>query len=201
MGVGGQQKDTCGMSPSNPDSDWRPWRTDVRKFWVLSLLLAKASVPFSHFLGSPVCIGARPFAGSKLSSFWEGSQEVSLREAPETYQNPSLAYMPLNEGVLRVTGWPKGVPFCLSDVSMQLMAQKWPTFPKATSDSERWSLRTVRLRHHVTWEKKDRAKAPCAPGRERDFSPGATGWVTIWQSPEMQKAPLGWLRGNTCCCC
>ena len=40
-------------------------------------------------------------------------------------------------GALRVTDWQKGVPFCLSDVSVQLMAQKWPTTPTVISDSER----------------------------------------------------------------
>ena len=53
-------------------------------------------------------------------------------------------------GVLRVTNWQKGVLFCLTDVSVQLMAQKWPTVPPVASNSERWPLRTVQLRHHVT---------------------------------------------------
>ena len=43
---------------------------------------------------APGCIGTRPFAGSKFSSFWEYSQGVSLREALRTYQNPCFAYMP-----------------------------------------------------------------------------------------------------------
>ena len=44
------------------------------------------------FFCPPVCIGARPFTGSKISIFWECTQGVSLREAPRTYQNPVLAY-------------------------------------------------------------------------------------------------------------
>ena len=62
------------------------------------------------FCGSPVCIGARPFAGSKFSSFWECSQGVGLREGPRTYQNPLLAYHQ-RLGAPRVTSWQKGVPF------------------------------------------------------------------------------------------
>ena len=29
--IGRQQKDRCGMSPSNPDSDWGPWRTECNE--------------------------------------------------------------------------------------------------------------------------------------------------------------------------
>ena len=42
----------------------------------------------------------------------------------------------------------------------------------------------MQLRHHVTWEEKDRD------------SPGATRWLTIWRFPKTWKALLGWLRGN-----
>ena len=59
-------------------------------------------------------------------------------------------------GILRVTDWQKGIPFCLSDISTQLMALKWPTIPTVASDSERWPLRTLQLRHHVTWPEKER---------------------------------------------
>ena len=84
--IGKQQKDTCGLSPSSPDSDWEPWRTQHKE--ILSLFPAFGKSFFFLGGGSPVCIGTRPFAGSKFSSFWEYSQGVSLREAPGMYQNP-----------------------------------------------------------------------------------------------------------------
>ena len=77
---------------------------DERKFWVLFLLLTKASVPFrGHFLGPPVCIGARPFEGSKFPSFWEGSQWERLPRRTRTmWPGQRKTELP---GSSRVTHW------------------------------------------------------------------------------------------------
>ena len=59
-------------------------------------------------------------------------------------------------GSLRVTDWQKGIPFCRSDISVQLIALKWPSIPPVTSASERWPPRTLKLRRHVPRAEKDR---------------------------------------------
>ena len=85
------------------------------------------------------------FCRAKISSFWECSQGVSLREAPRTYQSALSACLPWS-GVLRVTGWQKGVPF-VPVTSPVSNAWEWPPNPTAAPDSERWPLRTVLLGH------------------------------------------------------
>ena len=58
-------------------------------------------------------------------------------------------------GVLRVTGWQKGVPF-VPVISPVTNAWKWPPDPTGAPDSERWPLRTVQLGHRVTRAETDR---------------------------------------------
>ena len=59
-------------------------------------------------------------------------------------------------GVLRDTDRQKGIPFCVSEVSVELMEQKWTIVPTVATDSERRPLRATQLRHQVTWAEKDR---------------------------------------------
>ena len=84
-------------------------------------------------------------------------------------------------GVLRDTDRQKGIPFCVSDVSVELMAQKWPTVPTVATDSERRPLRTTQLRHQVTRAEKDSWEQP------------GDSLVIPWK----WKALLGFLRCNS----
>ena len=87
-------------------------------------------------------------------------------------------------GVLRVTGWQKGV-----------------RFPPVVSPCD-WGHRMAEWAnsHIQQWEETSEnhaAKPPGDTGRERQKFLGATRWLTIWWFPETWKALLGWLRGNT----
>ena len=164
------------------------WRQAV-KDWagdrVLSLPFAKARVPFrGHvFLLFPISVGARPFAEFKFYSFWECSQGVSLRGSQDVPE-PTLSLPAIEWGYGESPADRKATLFSQWSL-LANKGQKWPTDSTVQSDSERWSLRRMRLRHHVTQAEKDTRFL------------GATWWLAVWQFPEMWKALLGWLRGKT----
>ena len=86
--------------------------------------------------------------------------------------------------VLRDTDRQKGIPFCLSDVSVELMAQKMAHCPN--SCNQQWEETPE---NHAT-------KAPGDLGKERQIlgNNRVTQCLAIlWK----WKALLGWLRGNT----
>ena len=128
--IGRQQKDM--RHKSLKSGFWQGHEgLNIRQFWVLSLLLTKASMPFrSQFF----FVGGAP----RVPQFvlWPGllqGQKFSVSENivkgwvwerlwghTRTHPLPICHRM----GVLRFTNWQKkGVTFCLSDVSVQLMAQ------------------------------------------------------------------------------
>ena len=181
------------MSPSNPDSKGHEG-LNIRKLWVLSLILAKeiklkdsatieCFIQRIFFLFPQFVLGLGLLQGQifpvpeNVAKGWvwdRGSQDV-----PE----PTVSLHAIEWGYWESPADRKAS--LLFQWSLRATdGTKWLTVSTGASGSERWPLRTVQLRYRVTQA-------------EKEILGSDHSWLTIWHFPEVWRALLEWLRGNT----